>query len=139
MTIPVLPDIDDILLNSATALRTTVLPTVTDEFASLTVALVASALEYAVELRHDPRGERHAAQLAAALEELDGVPGLDAGGSPFERATRALVWAQENPGEDGDRVRAVLHPVLVAQMDEEAAAAAPLLATLHAAMHKAHA
>jgi hypothetical protein len=138
VTIPVLPDVEDILINSATALRVSVLPTVEDEFASLTVALVAAALEYAVELRRDPRVDRHAADLDLALATLTDVPVLAEPGSPFERASRALVWSQQNPGPVGDHVRAVLHPVLIAQTEEETAAAAPILAALHAAMHKAH-
>ena len=138
MTIPVLPRVDDILVNSATALRTTVLPTVTDEFAALTVALVATALEYAVELLSDPRDVAHRAELDDALHRVGDVPDVDAAASPFERASQALVWAQHNPGARADEVRAVLHPVLLDQLEREAAVAAPLLATLHAAMHKAH-
>jgi len=138
VTIPVLPRVEDILVNSATALRTTVLPTVTDEFAQLTVALVATALEYAVELLTEPRDVLHRNELAGALHDLGAVPEVDAGASPFERASQALVWAQHHPGPRADEVRARLHPVLVDQLEREAAAAAPLLATLHAAMHKAH-
>jgi hypothetical protein len=138
VTIPVLPRVEDILVNSATALRTTVLPTVSDEFAQLTVALVATALEYAVELLADPRDVAHRAELDVALHQLGDVPGVDAGASCFARASQALVWAQENPGARADGVRATLHPVLIDQLEREAAAAAPLLATLHAAMHKSH-
>jgi hypothetical protein len=138
MTIPVLPRVDDILANSATALRTTVLPTITDEFAQLTVALVATALEYAIELLAKPRDAQHRAELDGALRRVGDVPEVAPGGSPFERASRALVWAQRNPGRRADEVRAILHPVLIDQLERETTAAAPLLATLHAAMHKAH-
>lgn len=138
MTIPVLPRVEDILVNSATALRTTVLPTVSDEFAHLTVALVAAALEYAVELLADPRDVAHQAELDGALNQLGDVPGVEAGASCFVRASQALVWAQQNPGPRADEVRAVLHPVLIGQLEREAAAAAPLLSTLHSAMHKTH-
>ena len=138
MTIPVLPRVDDILVNSATALRTTVLPTITDEFAHVTVALVATALEYAVELLHEPRDVSHRAELDAALHRMGVVPEVDGEGSPFVRASQALVWAQRNPGPRADEVRSILHPLLVDQLERETAAAAPLLATLHSAMHKAH-
>lgn len=138
MTLPVLPRVEDILVNSATALRTTVLPTVTDEFAQLTVALVATALEYAVELLAEPRDVAHRAELDAALQRVGDLPEVDSGASAFERASRALVWAQRNPGPRADEVLSILHPVLIDQLEREATAAAPLLATLHAAMHKAH-
>ncbi|HSN11359.1 MAG TPA: hypothetical protein VLS51_04550 [Propionibacteriaceae bacterium] len=138
MTIPVLPRVDDILVNSATALRTAVLPTVTDEFAQLTVALVATALEYAVELLAEPRDVAHRAELDAALHRVGDVPEVDADASPFERASQALVWAQRNPGPRADEVRSILHEVLIDQLERETVASAPLLATLHAAMHKAH-
>lgn len=138
MTIPVLPRVEDILVNSATALRETVLPTVTDEFAHLTVSLVAAALEYAVELLGEPRDIAHAAELDGALHRVGPVPGVSPHASAFVRASQSLVWAQHNPGDRAEEIKAVLHPVLLDQLEREAAAAAPILATLHAAMHKAH-
>ena len=113
MTLPVLPQGDTILVNSATVLRDVVLPTIDDEWGRSCTRIIAAALDYAVGLLADDRDTRHRAELEAA---------------------RALVWSREHDGADADLVRAVLHPVLVAHLDEEAQAASGVLDALHVAM-----
>ncbi len=139
MTLPALPDVDTILANSAAVLRDVVLPELHDEWPRSCTRIIVEALHYASELLHDNRPARHREELAAVLDEL--CPGLGpeaaarAGdGSAYERASGLLVWAREDGGADAERVIAALHPILSAQLDEEVAAAAPLLSALHVAM-----
>lgn len=140
MTLPVLPEVETILANSATVLRDVVLPGLTDEWPRSCTRVIAGALEYAIGLLREDRTVRHRVQLDEVLARLaQGAPAELAAiasgeGSPFERSSAALVWSREHDGPDAERVRELLHPVLVAQLDEEAAAAEPLLTALHVAM-----
>ncbi|MFN8020365.1 MAG: hypothetical protein U0Q03_02450 [Acidimicrobiales bacterium] len=139
MTLPVLPDVDTILVNSATVLRDVVLPTIDDEWGRSCTRIIAAALDYAVGLLADDRDTRHRAELEAALASLGAQLGpahadVAGEGSPYERASRALVWSREHDGVEAETVRAALHPVLVAHLDEEAAAASGVLDALHVAM-----
>jgi hypothetical protein len=139
MTLPVLPEVDTILLNSATVLRDVVLPAIDDEWGRSCTRIIAAALDYAVGLMSDDRDARHRAELEAALASLAAQLGaahadVAGQGSPYVRASRALVWSREHDGDDAETVRAVLHPVLVAHLDEEATAASGVLDALHVAM-----
>lgn len=139
MTLPVLPDVDTILANSATVLRDVVLPALDDEWSRSCTRIIAAALDYAIGLLGDDRDVRRRTELEAALAELSARMGADhrdiAGdGSAYERASRALVWSREHDGPEAATVRSVLHPVLVAHLDEEAAASSSVLEALHVAM-----
>jgi hypothetical protein len=140
MTLPVIPDVETILANSATVLRDVVLPGLTDEWPRSCARVIAGALDYAIGLLHDDRSAGNAAGLEAALGQLAdgasvGLAAIVSGhGSVYQRSSAALVWSRETDGPEAVRVRAVLHPVLVAQMEAEAAAAEPLLTALHIAM-----
>lgn len=137
MTLPVVPDVETILANSAAALRDQVLPELADVWPRSCVRLVVASLEYAIELLHDDHAANNLAELGAAIEQLGAtVPSgaVAAGGSPFEAASRLLVWAQEHPGPDADTIRSTLHPVLTGQLDREATASLPLVIALTQAM-----
>lgn len=138
MTLPVLPDPETILANSAAVLRDVVLPAVTEEWPRSCVRIIASALEYAAGLLDGERAGTNVAELAAALARLrverPVTAALAGTGSVHEQASALLVWAQHHPGDDADAIRAGLHPVLVEQLDREAAAVASLLTALHVAM-----
>ena len=58
MTLPVLPDPETILANSAAVLRDVVLPAVTEEWPRSCVRIIASALEYAAGLLDGERADR---------------------------------------------------------------------------------
>ena len=47
--------------------------------------------------------------------------------SPFEAASRLLVWSQNQPGKLADELRKILHKELYAQLEQEQAAATPLM------------
>jgi hypothetical protein len=138
MTLPVIPDVATILANSAAALREQVLPELDDQWPRSCTRLVIASLEYAIELLRDDHGAANRAELVGAIDTLrrSGEVGrlVAAGGSPFEVASDLLVWAQEHPGPQADEIRAVLRPVLTAQLDREAAAALPLVVALAQAM-----
>ncbi len=139
MTLPVLPEVDTILANSATVLRDVVLPALDDEWSRSCTRIIAAALDYAIGLLGDDRGVRRRAELEAALAEMSArlgadLPDIGGEGTAYERASRALVWSREHDGSDAETVRSVLHPVLVAHLDDEAAASANVLEALHVAM-----
>ena len=132
MTLPVLPEVETILANSAQVLRDVVLPDLTDEWPRNCARVIAGALDYAIGLLKEDRAAEYRAELEVALRGVAGE--VQGEGSPFERASAALVWSREHDGPEAEAVRAVLHPVLAAQMDREAAASEPLLTALHVAM-----
>jgi hypothetical protein len=136
MSLPVPPDVETILRNSITTLRDIVAPDTREEWARWNAALLVGALEYALALLGDDRAGRHRADLRAALErcrpaveragESEPVAALD-DPSPFEAASRLLVWSQNNPGELAEELRTILHAELYAQLDQELAASEPIM------------
>jgi hypothetical protein len=140
MTLPVIPDVETILANSAAALRDQVLPELTDVWPRSCTRLVIASLEYALELMRNDHGAVIVEELTSALDALrpelpaDAAEVVGRDGSPFEMASRLLVWSQEHPGADADTVRSALHPVLTAQLDRESATALPLVIALAQAM-----
>ena len=137
MSLPVPPEAETILRNCIATLRDVILPDTHDEWARFNAGLLVGALEYAIGRLGDDRACQHRADLLAAVEQLrpvvqkaaqpSALAAMDAG-SPFEVASRLLVWGQNNPGGLADALRRVLHPVLFAQMESELNAAEPIMA-----------
>lgn len=137
MTLPVSPDVDTILESCIETLRDVVVPEVDSEWARYSGELLVGSLEYArVLLRGDRNAGRRQA-LDAAIETLR--PSVQRSGSaawlealedesPFVVASNLLVEAQNDPGPLADEVRAVLHPLLYAQLDADLLNAMPLFA-----------
>lgn len=139
MTLPVPPDVETILRNSAEVLRDVVLPETTSDWARSSAALLVGALDYAVDLLKEDHGARNRAELAAALVEFEAaadakqVPSTR-GDSPFETASTLLVWAQDNPGSAADAIRSALHPVLREQLDRELASSRAMFSAMASMM-----
>lgn len=113
-------------------LREAILPNLSDEWPR-NCAAIAGALDYAIGLLKEDRAQYRLPSWRTrcrAFRSRCRVRGQPSSG----RRPRALVWSCEDHGPEADVVRAVLHPVLVAQMDREAAASEPLLTALHVAM-----
>ncbi len=116
------------------------LPVLHEEWPRSCARVISGALDYAVGLIHGDRAAVHRAQLELALVEVaqrcgpDAAALADADGSVFERSSAVLVWSRQHDHADGELARSILHPVLLAQLEEEAAAAEPLLTALHVAM-----
>jgi hypothetical protein len=137
MTLPIQPDIETVLESCAHTLREVLLPEIESEWGRYSGDLCIASIEYARGLLKGDRNAGRRAELAAAIERLrpdvaaadrrKWHGALDAP-SPFVAASALLVAAQNDPGPLADRVRAVLHPVLHAQLDAEMAAAMPLFA-----------
>ena len=139
MSLPVPPDVETILENCIATLRDVIVPDVHDEWARFSAGLLMGALAYAIGQLGEDRAGQHRADLAAAIAQLrpvlqkahepEALEALD-GASPFEAASRLLVWGQNNPGELANEVREALHPVLFAQLQQEMEAAAPIMEAL---------
>jgi hypothetical protein len=139
VSLPVPPSTETILNNCIATLQDVIIPDTHDEWARFSAGLLVGALEYAIGRLGDDRAEQHRADLQAAVEQLRGVVQqagqpdladiLDAT-SPFEVASRLLVWSQNNPGDLADELRRVLHPVLFAQLERESKAAEPIMSAL---------
>ena len=137
MSLPVRPDPATILRSCIHTLDHVLLPEVESPWGRYSGDLLRAALEYAIGLLGEDRGVRHRSELAAALDALRPLiaetanPTLSAAldePSPFEAASRLLVAGQQQPGPTSDRVREALRPLLLRQLDEEFAAAVPMLA-----------
>jgi hypothetical protein len=136
VTLPLTPSVETILRSCVETLKTAIVPELSSEWGRYSGHLLSASLEYAItELRED-RKARHRSELAEALEALR--PAIASSGdgefaaaldepSPFEAASRLLVAGQRSSGPLADQVRAGLHPLLLRQLDEEFAAALPLL------------
>ena len=133
MTLPVHPDIETILENCVETMRTVILPELESEWGVFCGALMTASLAYANELMKNDRGTQFSEELSDALKSiqttLDDIPGLEFSedSSPYEAATKALVYAQANPGPVADEVSQVLQPVLMAQLEAELAATSPFM------------
>jgi hypothetical protein len=137
MTLPVTPDAETVLASCVETLRNVVLPEVTTDWGRYSAELCVASIEYALGLLGEDRNELRRRGLAEAIEAVaaeiraSGSPGWVAaleGSSPFAVAGQLLVAGQNDPGPLAERVRAVLHPVLHAQLDAEMAAGLPLFA-----------
>ncbi len=113
----------------AHTLREVVLPAVIDEFARLTVVQLVGLARYAMERGDDPTAARTQA-LADALNQLSGLPVVDAcwpvgsqasTAAVMEAASAVLAACVSLPSDDPQAVavRAVLRPVVVAQLDAD--------------------
>lgn len=136
MTLPVPPDPRTILQNSIVTLREIVAPLAEDEWARFNASLLIGALEYALVGFEKDRGAAHRAALAEKVAGLR--PVIEASGdgeliaalgeeSPFEAASKMLVWGQNHPGKIATEIRKALHPELYAQLNEEIAASEPMM------------
>lgn len=140
MTLPVLPSVEPILANSASVLRSVVLPSLTQDWPRTCTRIVAAALDYANGLLASDRAAGHRAELDHALAQVAERCGAEVGaivdgtGSPFERASAVLVWGQTHDHPDAVVARDVLHPVLLGQLERETAEAEQLMAALTMAM-----
>ena len=130
MSLPVTPDAATVLRNSIANLRDVVLPGVSGEWERMCASITVGALEYALAVLNGGRDARHLEELAATTTGLDGSQGE----SPYEVASRLLIWGQRNPGDRANQIKEVLHPVLMRQLDEELTASMPLMAGLMVAM-----
>jgi hypothetical protein len=135
MTLPVPPSTKLILENSIAVMRDIILPEVKEDWARFNASLMVGALEYALYGLGRDRASEHRRNLAAAIErvraaiEQSGQPGAItalAETSPFEAASKLLVWGQNNPGPLAREVQKVLHDELFAQLDEEVKASDPM-------------
>ena len=133
MTLPVHPDIETILENCAETMRTVILPELESEWGVFCGALLTASLTYANELIKNDRGAQYSEELSDALKSirptLDNIPDLDLSenSSPYQTATKALVYAQANPGPIADEISQVLQPVLMGQLEVELAATTPFM------------
>lgn len=140
MTLPVLPSVEPILANSASVLRSVVLPSLSEDWPRTCTRIVAAALDYANGLLREDRGAANRAELEHALavvgERCTGeVAALAAGdGSPFARASAVLVWGQGHDDASAVLARDLLHPVLLGQLERETVEADQLMAALAMAM-----
>ncbi|MDP6375155.1 MAG: hypothetical protein QGH42_02725 [Kiritimatiellia bacterium] len=143
MSLPVPPDTETILQNCIATLRDVIVPDAQDEWARFNAGLLVGALEYAIARLGDDRADQHRADLRTQVDQLRGtiekaahphaVAALEAT-SPFEVASRLLVWGQNNPGDLADELRRVLHPVLYRQMESELEAAGPIMSAFERGM-----
>jgi len=135
MTLPVPPDARVILQNSVVTLREVVAPLAEDEWARFNASLLIGALEYALGAMEKDRGAEHRSHLIARIDSLraaiqksgeaEPIAAL-AEKSPFEAASRLLVWGQNNPGALATEIQRVLRAELYVQLDQEIAAAEPI-------------
>ena len=144
MTLPVPPTAETILRNAITTLDQVLLPAVgKDEWAKFNAGLLIGALEYALDSMKEDRAARHRASLQAVLDDLQ--PGVASSGSPellaalqeaspFEAATRLLVWGQNNPGALALVLQHALRRELHAQLEEELKASAPIMGAFQKGM-----
>ena len=140
MTLPVLPSVEPILTNSASVLRTVVLPSLTEDYPRTCTRIVAAALDYANGLLQHDRGAANRAELELALGVVAERCGAEASalasgpGSAFQRASSVLVWGQTHDRPEAAVAREVLHPVLLGQLERETAESEQLMAALALAM-----
>lgn len=137
MTLPVTPDAETVLASCLETMRDVVLPEVESDWGRYSAELCVASIEYALGLLGEDRNETRRRALAEAVERV--APDVRAsespvwlaaleGSSPFVVASQLLVAGQDDPGPLAERVRAVLHPVLHAQLDAEMTAGLPLFA-----------
>lgn len=140
MSLPVVPDTETILRSCARVLQDVVLPGLEDDWQRFSAALMVGSLHYAIGVLHEDRGAAHRGELASTLGALQGdlteedLRAAAVHPSPFEAASALLVWAEEHPGAQAEAVRAALYPVLYRQMEQEAAAALPMMEAFGVAM-----
>ncbi|SVC98565.1 uncharacterized protein METZ01_LOCUS351419 [marine metagenome] len=133
MTLPVHPDIETILENCVETMRSVILPELESEWGVFCGALLTASLTYANELMKSDRGAQYSEELSGALKSiqstLESIPDLafSEGRSPYQTATKALVYAQANPGPIADEISQVLQPVLMGQLEVELAATSPFM------------
>ena len=137
MSLPVGPDLENVLASCLETVREVLLPEARSDWARYSGSLCVASLEYAIGMIGEDRNASRRAGLAEAVAALResvealGDPRLDAAlalESPFEQASALLVAAQDIGGEAGETIRAGLHPVLLGQLDQEFGAAMPLFA-----------
>lgn len=144
MSLPVPPTAEIILKNSISTLRDVLLPaTKDDEWARFNTGLLMGALEYALATLGEDRAAKHRMNLTNVLSDLgasikvsgttDIINMLD-NPSPFEAASRLLVWAQNNPGDLAREIQKVLRSELYSQLEEELEASAPIMEAFHRGM-----
>ena len=135
MTLPVPPTTRLILENNIAVMRDIILPAVKEDWARFNASLMVGALEYALYGLDRDRGAEYRRNLAAALERVRGT--IEKSGqagaiaalaekSPFDAASKLLVWGQNNPGPLASEVQKVLHDELFRQLDEEVKASDPM-------------
>ena len=128
MSLPVAPDVETILDSCIETLRDVVVPSVEGEWPRYSAELMVGSLEYAKCLLQADYNESRREELRLALVEVKKVAADSdnpvweealAADSPFVAASQVLVTCQ-NVGDDmAGKIRAVLHPVLRAQLDAE--------------------
>lgn len=109
-------------------LRDVVLPSLADEWArSMTIQLVGLA-EQALVRGDDPMTRRRG-ELSTAVDSIATNPLVSEHwpGDPHVAAAAALRAAVGRDDPAADEVRAVLRPVLVAQLDDELSLSSPLI------------
>ncbi len=128
MTLPVAPDVETILDSCIETLRDVVAPSVDGEWPRYSAELMVGSLEYVKHLLSEDFDKSRREELGRALDEVREVVANDsapewsealAEESPFEAASKVLVAGQNLGGDVAERVRAILHPVLHAQLDAE--------------------
>ena len=128
MTLPVAPDVETILDSCIETLRDVVAPNVEGDWPRYSAELMVGSLEYVKQLLREDLDASRREELGRALDEVREVVAADptpewsealAEDSPFEAASKLLVTGQNSDGEVAERVRAILHPVLHAQLDAE--------------------
>ena len=135
MTLPVPPSTRLILENSITTMRDIILPAVTEDWARFNASLMVGALEYALYGLGQDRERDNRQGLAAAVERVR--PAVEKSGradaiaalgekSPFDAASKLLIWVQNNPGPLASEIQKVLHDELFRQLDEEVKASDPM-------------
>jgi hypothetical protein len=124
----VAPDVETILDSCIETLREVVVPSVEGDWPLYCAELMAGSLEYAKHLLREDLDASRRAELRRALDEVReivaeaSVPEWSealAEESPFVAASRLLVACQNSGGAAAEQVRAILHPVLYAQLDAE--------------------
>jgi hypothetical protein len=136
VTLPLTPSVETILRSCIETLESAIAPELESEWGRYSGQLLSASLEYAITQLREDREARHRSELAEALEALRSAIARSGNGelvaaldepSPFEAASRLLVAGQRSPGPLTDEMRAGLRPLLLRQLDEEFAAALPLL------------
>ncbi len=126
-----------ILVSVSSTLRTVVMPALdggtsdaggADDAVRTSVVQLIGIVEHASKRLPDP-GRRRLAELQAALDRLaaNDIVVASGPGEPLAIASAALVASVGRSDIAADQVRAVLHPVLVEQLDEELASTMPLI------------
>lgn len=111
--------------------RDVLLPAITDDWARAAAIQLVGVARYAMRRPADT-SEAQVAEVAAVLATLASNPLVRQPASAdaadvMSAASDALVAAIADDGAAGDEVRAVLRPVLMAQLDAELAVTAPLV------------